>query len=171
MEMPQFKTSYNQPGIDLLPHRHPFLFVDTLLSADETGAVGEYTFTAEKNEFFKGHFPDFPVVPGVILLEAMSQIAGASVVARGVIGNQIAFAVAAFDGAKFREPFRPGDRLVTVVRIVRERVPLGVYEVKGYRNGEADKNGNPAVECTVKCMMGKALVAKKNAQGTVGSQV
>ena len=163
MELPQFKTIYNKPGIELLPHRQPFLFVDTLVSADETGALGEYTFTAEKNDFFRGHFPDFPVVPGVILLEAMSQVAGAGVVARNVIGDQVAFAIASFDGAKFREPFRPGDKLVTVVHIVKERPPLGVYEVKGYRNGEADKRGNPAVECTVKCMMGKALVAKQNA--------
>ena len=163
MELPQFKTVYNKPGIELLPHRQPFLFVDRLLSADDTGAIGEYTFTAEKNDFFRGHFPDFPVVPGVILLEAMSQVAGAGVVARNVIGDQIAFAVAAFEGAKFREPFRSGDKLVTVVRIVKEHAPLGVYEVKGYRNGEADKRGNPSVECTVKCMMGKALVAKKNA--------
>ena len=65
MEFPKFKQEFNRPGIELLPHRDPFLFVDTLLSADETGALGEYTFTAEKNEFFKGHFPDYPVVPGV----------------------------------------------------------------------------------------------------------
>lgn len=163
MELPQFKTVYNKPGIELLPHRDPFLFVDTLVSADDEGAIGEYTFTAEKNDFFKGHFPNFPVVPGVILLEAMSQVAGAAVVARNVIGDQVAFAVAAFEGAKFREPFRPGDKLVTVVRVVKEHAPLGIYEVKGYRNGEADKRGNPAVECTVKCMMGKAMVAKQKA--------
>lgn len=163
MELPQFANVYNRSGIELLPHRPPFLFVDTLLSADATGALGEYTFTVEKNDFFRGHFPDFPVVPGVILLEAMSQVAGAAVVARGVIGDQVAFAVASFEGAKFRDPFRPGDRLVTVVRVVKERAPLGIYEVRGYRNGEADVHGNPAAECVVKCMMGKALVEKRKA--------
>ena len=161
MELPKFANEYNLRGEDLLPHRPPFLFVDRLLSADEKGSVGEYTFTVEKNEFFKGHFVDYPVVPGVILIEAMAQVAGASVVARHVIGDQAAFAIAAIDEARFRQPFRPGDRLVTVVEHVRERQPLGIYRFKGYLNGEPNEKGEPAAECTVKCMMGKKLVEKR----------
>ena len=157
MELPVFKNVFNRAGVELLPHRPPFLFVDKLLSADETGAVGEYTFTAEKNEFFKGHFPDFPVVPGVILVEAMSQVAGAAVVARRIIGEQVSFAIAAIDDVRIRQPFRPGDRLVTVVEIVRERAPLGIYKMKGYLNGEPNAKGEPAAECTVKCMMGSKV--------------
>ena len=160
MEFPKFKNEYNLTGEALLPHRPPFLFVDRLLSADETGSIGEYTFTLEKNEFFKGHFVDYPVVPGVILIEAMAQVAGASVVARGVIGDQAAFAIAAIDDVRFRQPFRPGDRLVTVVEHVREHQPLGIYRFKGYLNGETNARGEPAVECSVKCMMGKKLVER-----------
>jgi 3-hydroxyacyl-[acyl-carrier-protein] dehydratase len=152
MEFPQFKTVFNKPGIELLPHRSPFLFVDTLISADETGALGEYTFTEEKNDFFKGHFPDYPVVPGVVLVEAMAQVSGAGIVATGLLGGlgkSPTFLLAAVDGARFRKPVRPGDKLVTVVTNVRVRKPLGTFELKGYVNGEL------ACDCTVKCMLGE----------------
>ena len=144
---PEFKQVFNLRGIDILPHRPPFLFVDTLISADETGALGEYTFTFEKNDFFKGHFPDFPVVPGVVLVEAMSQVAGAGLVARGILGDKPTFAFAAIEGARFKRPVRPGDKLVTVAKTVKERVPLGVYEVEGYVDGEL------ACCAKVKCMV------------------
>lgn len=157
MEFPKFENEYNLTGEELLPHRPPFLFVDRLWSADDTGAIGEYTFTCEKNDFFKGHFPAFPVVPGVILVEAMSQVAGASVVARKIIGEQVSFAIVAINDVRLRQPFRPGDRLVTVVEIVRERAPLGIYKFKGYLNGEPNAKGEPAAECTVKCMMGSKV--------------
>lgn len=147
MEFPVFKQVFNRSGESLLPHKKPFLFVDTLIAADETGAIGEYTFTEEKNDFFKGHFPDYPVVPGVILVEAMSQLAGAAVVARGVLGPQAAFAFASIESARFKKPVRPGDKLVMVAKNIRERVPLGYYEVSGYVDGEL------ATTAKVKCML------------------
>ena len=92
---PQFKEEFHIPGRRLLPHRDPFLFVDELISADETGALGRYTYTDPAtaipgkavNTFFEGHFPTYPVVPGVVLIESMAQVAGAAIAT--VIGQLV----------------------------------------------------------------------------------
>lgn len=145
--MPTFKDTYNRAGIELLPHRPPFLFVDTLIAADETGGLAEYTYTMEKNDFFKGHFPDFPIVPGVVLCETMAQAAGAALVARGFLGEESSFILATIEKARFYKPVRPGDKLVTVATNEKLGRIMGIFSGKGYVNGVL------AVECTVKCML------------------
>ncbi len=93
----------------LLPHRDPFLFVDNLISFDEQGIVGTKRFD-EDEFFFKGHFPNYPVVPGVILIESMAQCGGAGMNALGTLGNSLFF-LATVEKAKFRRQVVPGDEV------------------------------------------------------------
>ena len=94
----------------LLPHREPFLFVDEIVEAGEKKIVAKHVFT-EKEFFFKGHFPEYPVVPGVVLVETMAQSGGAGLRKMGVLGDSALFFLATVDKVKFRRQVRPGDEL------------------------------------------------------------
>ena len=156
MEFPQFKQEVHKTGLELLPHRDPFLFVDELISCDETGCLGRYTFTDKDtaiegktvNAFFEGHFPFFPVVPGVVLIEAMAQVAGCAVVERNIApAGNAAFLLAAVDKVRFRRPVRPGDTLYTVATNLRIMSKLGIFGLKGYVGDTL------AVEAEVRCVI------------------
>ncbi len=97
----------------LLPHREPFLYVDRLEKAGADEIVGYKKFGPEEY-FFKGHFPEYPVVPGVILLETMAQCGGAGVAATGQLGDSLFFFASA-DKVKFRTQVRPGDEVKMVI--------------------------------------------------------
>ena len=94
----------------LLPHREPFLFVDEIIEASEEKVVAKHLFS-EKEFFFKGHFPEYPVVPGVILIETMAQSGGAGLRKLGVLGGDALFFLATVDKVKFRRQVRPGDEV------------------------------------------------------------
>ena len=91
----------------LLPHRKPFLFVDSIDSYDDKGCVCHRTFTDE-DFFFKGHFPEYPVVPGVILIETMAQGGGAALSLQKKFEDGSLFFLATVNNVKFKHQVRPG---------------------------------------------------------------
>jgi len=102
----------------LLPHRDPFLFVDRIERYDDEEVVGYRKFT-EKDFFFQGHFPGYPVVPGVILIETMAQCGGAGIRLTGKVDKDALFFLASVDKAKFRRQVRPGDEVKMVIKTLR----------------------------------------------------
>ncbi len=102
----------------MLPHREPFLFIDRLERSDEEGITAVRTFTAAE-PFFAGHFPEYPVVPGVVLVETMAQAGGAGIRQRGILGERLFF-LASVEKARFRRQVRPNEECrieVTNLRI------------------------------------------------------
>ena len=139
-------NGYDGPTEDLLPLRKPFLFVDKLLYSDQKRYVGEMTY-GEDMWFFKGHFPEYPVVPGVILIETLAQCGGAGLVASGIVRNGL-FLLIGVDNAKFRRQVRPNDK----VRMEVENTKIGSRMVK--QHGKAYVGDELAAEADFMCVLG-----------------
>ena len=91
---------------DILPHRYPLLLVDAILELEEERIVGIKNVTANE-PFFVGHFPDFPVMPGVLIVEAMAQVAGVLVLKQIPDRKNKLVLLASIEEAKFRRPWFP----------------------------------------------------------------
>lgn len=121
----------------LLPHRYPFLLIDRMIDMD-----GEEQGTAIKNvtinePFFQGHFPGKPVMPGVLLVEAMAQAAGALVLNH--LGDAHAGKLVFFmsiDKARFRKPVLPGDVVHFHVKLSNKRAPVWKYWAEAHVDGK-----------------------------------
>ncbi|OHD11444.1 MAG: beta-hydroxyacyl-ACP dehydratase [Spirochaetes bacterium GWB1_48_6] len=102
----------------LLPHRDPFLFVDRIEEATSEKIIAYRTYT-DKEFFFKGHFPEYPVVPGVVLIETMAQAGGAGIGKIGILPKDALFFLATVDKAKFRRQVRPNETVKMVITNLR----------------------------------------------------
>jgi 3-hydroxyacyl-[acyl-carrier-protein] dehydratase len=130
------KTLDIQRIMQLLPHRYPFLLIDRIIDLN-----GEESGTSLKNvtinePFFQGHFPSRPVMPGVLLIEAMAQTAGAVVLESNTehAGKLVFFM--SIDKAKFRKPVGPGDTVLFTVKLQQKRPPVWKYWAEAHVDGK-----------------------------------
>ncbi len=114
---------------EMIPHRHPFLMIDGVIDLiPDVEVTGIKNVTGEE-DFFKGHFPDHPIMPGVLIVEAMAQTSAILVI--GTVGKQPGSVVyfMSVDQARFRKPVFPGDRLM--LHVVKQRNRGKVWKFKG----------------------------------------
>jgi beta-hydroxyacyl-ACP dehydratase FabZ len=110
----------------ILPHRYPFLLVDRIIESTDKKVVGLKNVTINE-PFFQGHFPGHPIMPGVLILEAMAQVGGVGALNLSENLGKLAYFLS-INKAKFRKPVMPGDQLVIEVEILKTK--LSVMQVK-----------------------------------------
>lgn len=132
----------------IIPHRHPFLLIDRILEVEEgKRAVGIKNVSANE-DFFNGHFPDYPVMPGVLIVEALAQTGAVAILNSEENRGKLAF-FAGIDKCRFKRQVKPGDQLRLEVEILRLRGSIG----KG--KGTATVDGEIAAEMELMFAIGK----------------
>jgi 3-hydroxyacyl-[acyl-carrier-protein] dehydratase len=131
---------------EILPHRYPFLLVDRIEELEAERVVGIKNVTVNE-PFFAGHFPDYPVMPGVLIIEAMAQVAGVLVLSGIPDRKDKLVLLAGVDGAKFRKPVRPGDQLRMEMKVLRSRATMAKV------SGTATVDGVVVAEAEILCVL------------------
>ena len=131
---------------EILPHRYPFLLVDRIEELETERVVGIKNVTVNE-PFFAGHFPDYPVMPGVLIIEAMAQVAGVLVLSGIPNRKDKLVLMAGVDGAKFRRPVRPGDQLRMEMKVLRSRATMAKV------SGTATVDGVVVAEAEILCVL------------------
>jgi beta-hydroxyacyl-ACP dehydratase FabZ len=127
--------------LDYLPHRYPFLLVDRVLELDpEAGRIVALKNVTINEEFFVGHLPGKPVMPGVLIVEALAQAAGVLVLYKMKLPGRLAYFAAA-DGVRFRRPVVPGDQLRLEVQLEWIRGRLVRVQGRATVDGEVAAEG------------------------------
>ena len=133
----------------IIPHRYPFLLVDRIIECDfDSRIVGIKNVTVDE-PFFQGHFPEFPVMPGVLIIEALAQTACILGLKILKLEGQGSVFFTGIDAAKFRKPVVPGDQMRMELTKIKQRKSLFRFE------GKAFVDDVLATECTIQAMMGK----------------
>ena len=132
---------------EILPHRHPFLLIDCIEEVEPgVGAVG-YKSVTYNEPFFAGHFPQEPVMPGVLIIEALAQTGAVAILSKEENKGKIAY-FGGIHSAKFKKKVVPGDKLRLECRIIKQKGPVGVGQAV------ATVDGKVAVSAELTFMVG-----------------
>ena len=114
----------------MLPHRYPFLLVDRVLELEPGVSIKAYKNVTFNENFFQGHFPGQPIMPGVLIMEALAQAGGIFVVqSLGIDAGEKLFLFAGIQEAKFRRPVIPGDQLMLEAKVLRRK--MNIWKMQG----------------------------------------
>jgi 3-hydroxyacyl-[acyl-carrier-protein] dehydratase len=130
-----------------LPHRYPFLLVDKVLNFDPGKSITALKNVTVNEPFFAGHFPNYPVMPGVLIIEALAQAAALLTLktANMQTDQNSVYYFVGIDGARFKRPVQPGDQLILKAAILRERIGIWKYSAK------AEVDGRTVAEAELMC--------------------
>ena len=119
----------------LLPHRYPFLLIDRVLDFEISKNLTAIKNVTVNEPFFQGHFPDFPVMPGVLIIEALAQVGAVAILSLDENKGKIAF-FGGINKCRFKGKVKPGDKLRLETKIIRHKGPMGVGEAVASVDGK-----------------------------------
>lgn len=121
--------------MEIIPHRDPFLLIDEILEMEVGVRVVARKYISEDEFWFKGHFPEYPVTPGVLIIEMLAQAGAVCLLSKEEFKGKIGL-FGGIDGAKFRKQVLPGDTLMLEVEIIKTRGAIGIGKGIATVNGE-----------------------------------
>ena len=136
----------------LLPHRYPFLLVDRVLECEPGKRLVAMKNVTFNEPFFQGHFPSKPVMPGVLLIEAMAQATGLLAMESAEVPREAIYYLVGVDKARFKRPVEPGDQLI--MRVTLEAVRRGIWKFNGEARVDDRLVASAEIMCTARDFTG-----------------
>jgi len=130
-------TAFNIDQImERLPHRYPLLLVDRILDYVEDESIRALKNVSINEPHFTGHFPSHPVMPGVLIVEAMAQAGGVLALASAPEDEEYLMYFTGIDGVRFRKPVRPGDQIIFEINVLRRRGAMWKFKGEAFVDGK-----------------------------------